>query len=131
MRCAGARCACAHQLVTYAADIGRDADGRPVVLSNRAQAPSGVGYALEARSVISRVFPTLYRDSQVHRLAPFFRSLRVALQELAPANVEDPRIVVLTPGPWNETAFEHAFLASHLGYPLVEGADLVTRQGRV
>ncbi len=121
----------AHQLVTYAADIGRDADGRPVVLSDRAQAPSGVGYALEARSVISRVFPTLYRDSQVHRLAPFFRSLRVALQELAPANVEDPRIVVLTPGPWNETAFEHAFLASHLGYPLVEGADLVTRQGHV
>ena len=118
----------AHQLVSYAADIGRDADGRPVVLSDRAQAPSGVGYALEARSVISRIFPTLYRDSQVHRLAPFFRSLRVALQELAPANVEDPRIVVLTPGPWNETSFEHAFLASHLGYPLVEGADLVMRE---
>ena len=120
-----------HQLVTYAADIGRDAGGRPLVLSDRAQAPSGFGYALEARSVISRVFPTLYRDSQVHRLAPFFRSLRVALQNVAPENVEDPRIVVLTPGPWNETAFEHAFLASQLGYPLVEGADLVTRGGRV
>jgi uncharacterized circularly permuted ATP-grasp superfamily protein/uncharacterized alpha-E superfamily protein len=121
----------AHQLFTYAADIGRDADGRPLVISDRAQAPSGFGYALEARSVISRVFPTLYRDSQVHRLAPFFRSLRVALQEAAPPHVEDPRIVVLTPGPWNETAFEHAFLASHLGYPLVEGTDLVTRRGRV
>jgi uncharacterized circularly permuted ATP-grasp superfamily protein/uncharacterized alpha-E superfamily protein len=120
-----------HQLFTYAADIGRDADGRPFVLSDRTQAPSGFGYALEARSVISRVFPTLYRDSQVHRLAPFFRSLRVALQEVAPPHVEDPRIVVLTPGPWNETAFEHAFLASHLGYPLVEGSDLVTRRGRV
>ena len=121
----------AHELFTYAADIGRDADGRPLVLADRAQAPSGVGYALEARSVISRVFPTLYRDAQVHRLAPFFRSLRVALQEVAPASVEDPRIVVLTPGPWNETAFEHAFLASRLGFPLVEGADLVTRRGRV
>jgi uncharacterized circularly permuted ATP-grasp superfamily protein/uncharacterized alpha-E superfamily protein len=120
-----------HQLFTYGADIGRDSDGRPLVLSDRTQAPSGFGYALEARSVISRVFPTLYRDSQVHRLAPFFRSLRVALQQVAPTNVEDPRIVVLTPGPWNETAFEHAFLASHLGYPLVEGSDLVTRRGRV
>ncbi len=120
-----------HQLVTYAADIGRDVGGRPLVLSDRTQAPSGFGYALEARSVISRVFPSLYRDAQVHRLAPFFRSLRVALQEVAPPNVEDPRVVVLTPGPLNETAFEHAFLASHLGYPLVEGSDLVTRGGRV
>ena len=120
-----------HQLFTYAADIGRDAGGRPLVLSDRTQAPSGFGYALEARSVISRVFPTLYRDSRVHRLAPFFRSLRVALQEVAPENVEEPRIVVLTPGPFNETAFEHAFLASRLGFPLVEGSDLVTRRGRV
>jgi uncharacterized circularly permuted ATP-grasp superfamily protein/uncharacterized alpha-E superfamily protein len=121
----------AHQLFTYAADIGRDAGGRPLVLSDRTQAPSGFGYALQARSVISRVFPSLYRDSQVHRLAPFFRSLRVALVKAAPTDVADPRIVVLTPGPWNETAFEHAFLASHLGYPLVEGSDLVTRRGRV
>lgn len=120
-----------HQLITYAADIGRDGGGRPLVLSDRAQAPSGFGYALEARSVISRVFPSLYRDAQVHRLAPFFRSLRVALQEVAPAGVKDPRIVVLTPGPLNETAFEHAFLASHLGYPLVEGADLVVRRAQV
>jgi uncharacterized circularly permuted ATP-grasp superfamily protein/uncharacterized alpha-E superfamily protein len=120
-----------HQLFTYAADIGRDAGGRALVLSDRTQVPSGFGYALEARSVISRVFPTLFRDSQVHRLAPFFRSLRVALQEAAPPNVDDPRIVVLTPGPWNETAFEHAFLASRLGFPLVEGSDLVTRRGQV
>jgi uncharacterized circularly permuted ATP-grasp superfamily protein/uncharacterized alpha-E superfamily protein len=120
-----------HQLITYAADIGRDAGGRPFVLSDRSQAPSGFGYALEARSVISRVFPSLYRDAQVHRLAPFFRSLRTALARVAPADVEDPRIVVLTPGPLNETAFEHAFLASHLGYSLVEGSDLVTRSGRV
>jgi uncharacterized circularly permuted ATP-grasp superfamily protein len=121
----------AQQLFTYAVDIGRDADGRPHVLSDRTQAPSGFGYALEARAVISRVFPSLYRDSQVHRLAPFLRSLRVALQGVAPPEVEDPRIVVLTPGSWNETAFEHAFLASTLGFPLVEGADLTVRSDGV
>lgn len=120
-----------HQLFNYAVDIGRDKDGNPLVISDRTQAPSGSGYALENRTVISRVLPTLYRDAQVHRLAPFFRSLRVALQEVAPPSVEDPRIVVLTPGPFNETAFEHAVLASSLGYPLVEGRDLTVRGGRV
>jgi uncharacterized circularly permuted ATP-grasp superfamily protein/uncharacterized alpha-E superfamily protein len=119
------------QLFTYAADIGRDEEGRCFVIADRTQAPSGSGYALENRTVISRVLPSLYRDSQVHRLAPFFRSLRVALQEVAPPGVEDPRIVVLTPGPWNETAFEHAVLASSLGYSLVEGPDLTVKNGRV
>jgi len=119
------------QLFSYAADLGRDRDGRSLVIADRTQAPSGSGYALENRTVVSRVLPSLYRDSQVHRLAPFFRSLRVALQEAAPPGVEDPRIVVLTPGPWNETAFEHAVLASSLGYSLVEGSDLTVRDGRV
>jgi len=121
----------AQQLFSYAADLGRDSDGRCLVIADRTQAPSGSGYALENRTVVSRVLPSLYRDSQVHRLAPFFRSLRVALQEAAPPGVEDPRIVVLTPGPWNETAFEHAVLASSLGYSLVEGSDLTVRDGRV
>lgn len=121
----------AQQLFSYAVDIGRDAAGNPRALSDRTQSPSGFGYALEARAVVSRVFPTLYRDSGVHRLAPFLRALRVALQNVAPRGVNDPRIVVLTPGPWNETAFEHAFLASTLGYPLVEGADLTVRSGGV
>ena len=130
--CDGIRLPGAQQLFTYAADIGRDADGRPVVMADRAQAPSGAGYALENRTVIQRVIPSLYRDSQVHRLAPFFRSLRLALKEAAPARAsDDPRIVVLTPGPLNETAFEHAVLASTLGFPLVEGRDLVVRDRRV
>ena len=128
--CDGIRLPGAQQLFTYAADIGRDADGRPVVMADRAQAPSGAGYALQNRTVIQRVIPSLYRDSQVHRLAPFFRSLRLALKEAAPAS-DDPRIVVLTPGPLNETAFEHAVLASTLGFPLVEGRDLVVRDRRV
>ncbi|MGH9022918.1 MAG: circularly permuted type 2 ATP-grasp protein, partial [Acidimicrobiia bacterium] len=78
-----------------------------------------------------RVFPSLYRDSQVHRLAPFFRMLRASLQGVAPPGTDDPRIVLLSPGPWSETAFEHSYLASYLGYPLVEGADLTVRDGRV
>jgi uncharacterized circularly permuted ATP-grasp superfamily protein/uncharacterized alpha-E superfamily protein len=119
-----------NSLTTYAVDIGRDPQGNPVALSDRAQAPSGAGYALENRLVMSRVFPSLYRDAQVHRVAPFFRALRRALQRSAP-NVSDPRIVVLSPGPWSETAFEHAYLASYMGYPLVEGGDLTVESGRV
>ncbi len=118
-------------LVTLAVDLVRDADGGVVVLADRAQSPSGAGYALQNRLVLSRVFPSLYRSLQVHRLAPFFRSLRAALQAAAPAGVDEPRIVILSPGPANETAFEHALLASTLGYSLVEGGDLVAQHGRV
>jgi uncharacterized circularly permuted ATP-grasp superfamily protein/uncharacterized alpha-E superfamily protein len=129
--CQGIRLPGAQQLFTYAADLARDSDGRCIVVADRTQAPSGSGYALENRTVISRVIPSLFRDSQVHRLAPFFRALRLALLEVAPLAAEDPRIVVLTPGPHNETAFEHAVLASSLGYPLVEGRDLTVRGDRV
>jgi len=130
-QCDGIRLPGAQQLFSYAADIGRDQDGRPVVIADHVQAPSGSGYALENRTVISRVLPSLYRDSHVHRLAPFFRALRAALQDVAPPGVDDPRIVVMTPGPWNETAFEHAVMATSLGYPLVEGRDLTVRGDRV
>lgn len=129
--CHGIRLPTKHQLFTYAADLGRDADGRWMVLADKTQAPSGSGYALENRQVMSRVLPSLYRGASVHRLEPFFRQLRAALLEAAPRGVEDPRIVVLTPGPWNETAFEHALLSTRLGYPLVEAADLVVRSDGV
>jgi uncharacterized circularly permuted ATP-grasp superfamily protein/uncharacterized alpha-E superfamily protein len=119
------------QLFTCAVDVARDTDGTLRALSDRTQTPSGAGYALENRIVVSRVFPSMHRDAQVHRLAPFFRTLRSALQAAAPRAAGEPRIVVLTPGPWSATAFEHAFLASYLGYPLVEGADLTVRDGRV
>lgn len=119
------------QLVTAAFDLARDADGEHLVLSDRAQAPAGAGYALQNREVTSRVFPSLYRYSEVHRLAPFFRALRTALVAAAPPDVDDPRVVVLSPGPLSGTAFEHALLARHLGYTLVEGADLTVRRGRV
>ena len=129
--CHGIRIPGEHQLFSYALDLGRDAAGDWVVLADRTQAPSGSGYALENRTVMSRVLPSIYRGAGVHRLEPFFRALRAGLVEVAPRGIDDPRIVVLTPGPWNETAFEHALLSSRLGYPLVEPGDLVVRSDGV
>jgi uncharacterized circularly permuted ATP-grasp superfamily protein/uncharacterized alpha-E superfamily protein len=119
------------QLHVYAADLARTADGQLLVIGDRAQAPSGAGYAIENRMILSRVFPSLYRDSVVHRLALFFRVLRSALTRLAPHAQDNPRIVVLTPGPENETYFEHAYLSAYLGYSLVHGSDLLVRDDRV
>jgi uncharacterized circularly permuted ATP-grasp superfamily protein/uncharacterized alpha-E superfamily protein len=120
-----------HSLILYAADLARGPDGRMSVLSDRTQAPSGTGYALENRTVLSQVFPSVYRDSHVHRLAVFFQDLRASLTGYAPNGSDDPRVVILTPGPLNETYFEHAFLANYLGYTLVRGDELTVRDGRV
>jgi uncharacterized circularly permuted ATP-grasp superfamily protein/uncharacterized alpha-E superfamily protein len=111
----------------YAADLGRGPDGRWWVLSDRSQAPSGMGYALENRLVSSRAFPELYRQMNVERLAPFFRSFREGLA--ASAERSEPRICLLSPGTYSETYFEQAHLARYLGFLLVEGADLVVRDG--
>lgn len=119
------------QLIMYAADLARGPDGRMWVLGDRTQAPSGAGYALENRSAMSRVFPNIFRDTRVERLDGFFQSLRQGLQQIAPQNFDTPSVVILTPGPLNETFFEHAYLASHLGYPLVQGDDLTVRDGYV
>jgi uncharacterized circularly permuted ATP-grasp superfamily protein/uncharacterized alpha-E superfamily protein len=108
-----------------AVDLARSPDGQWWVLSDRTQAPSGSGYALENRTIVSDVLPDLFRNSNVLRLAPFFRAQREALTALAACN--NPRIVLLTPGPYNETYFEHAYLARYLGFTLVEGADLTVR----
>ena len=120
-----------HQLIVYAADLARSADHQMWVLGDRTQAPSGAGYALENRVAMTRVLPSLFRDSHVHRLALFFQSLRLGLNSIAPPAANTPRIVVLTPGPFNETFFEHAYLASYLGYPLVQGDDLTVRDGHL
>lgn len=129
--CAGVRPAGNCYLPLYAADIARAPDGGIWVIGDRAQAPSGAGYALENRVVLSRVLPSLYRDSHVHRVALFFRALRATLSALAPQRREDPRIVLLTPGPGNETYFEHSYLANYLGFMLVQGGDLTVRESRV
>ena len=120
-----------HLLVLYAADVVRGPDGRVQVLSDRTQAPSGAGYALENRVVMSRVLPSLYRDSHVHRLSLFFQNLRASLSALSPRRHADPRVVLLTPGPLNEAYFEHTYLASYLGYTLARGSDLTVQDGQV
>ncbi len=112
-----------------AIDLARAADNRWWVLGDRAQAPSGSGYALENRVVIRRSIPTIFRNEPVERLALFFQAFSDNL--VAQTGRDDPLIVLLTPGPWNETYFEHAYLARYLGIPLVEGADLTVRDNRV
>jgi uncharacterized circularly permuted ATP-grasp superfamily protein/uncharacterized alpha-E superfamily protein len=129
--CHGLRVPGNHYLHFYAVDLGRAPDGTMHVLRDRTQAPSGAGYALENRIVLSRMLPEVFRDCQVQRLAHFFRTFRETLRSIAPAHRENPRIVLLTPGPYNETYFEHAFLARYLNYTLVEGGDLTVRDNRV
>jgi uncharacterized circularly permuted ATP-grasp superfamily protein/uncharacterized alpha-E superfamily protein len=114
-------------LHTYAADLGRGPDGRWWVLSDRAQAPSGAGYALENRLVMSRALPTGYRRMNVQRLAPFFRAFRATLADASKR--QEPRICLLTPGPYSQTYFEQAYLARYLGFLLLEGDDLVVHDG--
>jgi len=120
-----------HPLLLAAADLGRDAAGEWQVIADRAQAPSGIGYAMENRRVISRVLPELYRQAGLHRMAPFFQALRSTLIDSAPDHAPNPRVVVLSPGTMSETAYDQAFVASSLGFPLVEGSDLVMRDGAV
>ncbi|NVN87709.1 MAG: circularly permuted type 2 ATP-grasp protein [Rhodopseudomonas sp.] len=116
-------------LYLYAADIGRGPDGRWWVLGDRTQAPSGAGYALENRLVLSRAFTDLYKSMNVERVAPFFEAFRDALR--ASADRDEPRIGLLTPGTFSETYFEHATLARYLGFLLVEGDDLAVQGDRV
>ena len=120
------------QLVLHATDMVRDRSGTMRVIGDRTQAPSGAGYALENRTVMSRVLPSLFRDSHVHRLSQFFQALRLKLNNLgSQITAEQPRIVILTPGSYNETYFEHAYLANYLGYPLVQGSDLRVSNGHL
>lgn len=115
----------------YAVDLARTPDGRWWVTADRTQAPSGAGYALENRTIVSRAFPELYRDLKVQHLAGFFRTLQETLARQAPSSDEAPLVVVLTPGRFNESYFEHLYLARQLGYPLVEGSDLTVRDATV
>ncbi len=118
-------------LPIYAADVIRDPEGRHCVVDDCTQAPSGIGYALENRIVISTVLPEVFRTCQVERLALFYRAFRDCLHALAPHNRDNPRIVLLTPGPYNSTYFEQAYLAQYLGFTLVCGDDLAVRGERL
>lgn len=118
-------------LFLHAVDLARGVDGAWLVLSHSTQAPSGAGYALENRLVLSRVFPDEFRENHVQRLADFFQTARDTLRGLAPSGSDNPNVVLLTPGPYNETYSEQVFLARYLGFSLVEGGDLTVRERRV
>ena len=119
-------------LHVYAADLARAPDGAWWVVADRTQAPSGAGYAVENRQIISRAFPDLFHELHVRDLSTFVRTLQDTLQNCAPvARGETPLSVLLTPGRFNETYFEHVYLARLLGVPLVEGQDLTVRADTV
>lgn len=120
-----------HYLHLYAADLTRSPDGQWWVVADRTQAPSGAGYALENRLIVSRVFSELFRQQNVRHLAQYFATLRDSLTQHAPRGDGPTLAVVWTPGPYNETYFEHALLARYLGFPLVEGGDLTVLGGKV
>ena len=129
--CHGVRVSGDTYLHLLAVDLARGPDGEWWVISDRTQAPSGAGYSLENRIVMAETFPDLFREFQVKRLASFFRSFRDTLLRLSPAARDNPRVVLLTPGPYNETYFEHSYLARYLGFRLVQGGDLTVRDSRV
>lgn len=134
-------------LHSYAVDIARAPNGKWWAVSDRTQAPTGAGYALENRTIISSAFPELFRDLNIQRLSGFFSSMRDSLSHwgrqcaqkqhqtnpnIEPLSVgEQPLIVILTPGPFNETYHEQSYLAGYLGFPLVQGNDLTVRNGVV
>ncbi len=127
----------------YALDLARAPNGRWWVVADRTQAPSGAGYALENRAIMARTFPDLLRELKVKPLAGFFSTMRDSLADwgrwcaahgndnIPLRDSELPLIVLLTPGPYNETYYEQAYLARYLGLPLVEGSDLTVRNGIV
>lgn len=119
------------KLVMYGVDLARGSDGQFYILSDRTQAPAGMGYALENRTVMTGVLPQVFQRGAVRRLADFFRTFQQALSALSPRPGSAPTVVILSPGANSETYFEHAYLAAYLGYSLVQGDDLTVREGKV
>src|SRR5574337_175148 len=120
-----------HQLFLHGCDVSRDRSGEFLVNADWTQAPSGAGYALADRRVVAHAVPDLYQRVGPRPASPFAQALRLALIDVAPEAAEDPVVVVLSSGIHSETAFDQAYLASVLGFPLVESADLVVRDGKL
>ncbi|WP_029116951.1 circularly permuted type 2 ATP-grasp protein [Mycobacterium sp. URHB0044] len=120
-----------HQLFLHGCDISRNKGGDFVVNADWTQAPSGAGYALADRRVAAHAMPDLYERIGPRPASPWAQALRLALIDAAPESAEEPVVVVLSPGIHSETAFDQAYLASVLGFPLVESADLVVRDGKL
>ncbi len=125
----GVKPASGHFLHFVAFDIGRGPKGQWWVIGDRTQAPSGAGFALENRIATSRIYSEHFARNNVHRLAGFFRAFRDRLQDMRGG--VDSRVGILTPGPMNDTYFEHAYIARYLGFMLLEGEDLIMRDGHL
>ncbi|MCW1958612.1 MAG: circularly permuted type 2 ATP-grasp protein, partial [Mycobacterium sp.] len=120
-----------NHLFMLGCDVSRSAEGQFLVNRDWTQAPSGAGYALADRRVVAQAVPEFYERIRPRAVSPFAQALRLALIDAAPEAAEDPVVVVLSPGIHSETAFDQAYLATVLGFPLVESADLVVRQGKL
>ena len=118
-------------LLNIAFDLARGPDGKMWLLDIRTQSPSGSGYALENRIVMSEVLPELNKNTYRARLSTYFNDLQLAVDKLGNSTNDNPNVVFLTPGPGNETYFEHVYMSSYLGYTLVQGSDLLVRDGFV
>ncbi|PWB61311.1 MAG: hypothetical protein C3F16_08605, partial [Betaproteobacteria bacterium] len=112
-------------------DLVRDADGKYYVLEDNLRTPSGVSYMLENRKMMMRLFPELFALQSIRPVDHYPDMLLETLRELAPRDVENPVIVLLTPGHFNSAYFEHAFLAQQMGIELVEGQDLFVQDRTV
>jgi len=115
----------------YAGHVVRGPDGGWMVLADRTQGPSGAGYAVENRVIMSRILPQDFHALYVERLASFFIALRETLLSIAPRNRDNPRVVLLSPGARSSMYFEDGYLARYLGYSLAEGGDLTVRGSQV
>ena len=112
-------------------DLVRDEQGAFCVLEDNARTPSGVSYVVENRHLMLRAFPDLVAGMKLRPVDDYGRRLRNAMDEIAPEGIDDPQVVLLSPGIYNSAYFEHVFLAREMGVPLVEGADLTVEDDRV
>ncbi|MEL6523805.1 MAG: circularly permuted type 2 ATP-grasp protein, partial [Pseudomonadota bacterium] len=117
-----------HLLNTLSFEIGRGPDGKWWVISDLIEAPSTVGFAIENRIAMSRVFPNFFNRANIHRLAGYFKEFQQTLLELK--GRREGEIALLSPGPMNQNYAEHAYLARYLGLLLVEGEDLIVQDGQ-
>ncbi|WP_151702764.1 circularly permuted type 2 ATP-grasp protein [Nitrincola alkalilacustris] len=118
-------------LILHGTDLIRDHQGQWQVLGDWTQSPAGAGYALENRITLARALPSLYRDAPLKRLAGFLQAQHRCLAGMARSQRDEPNIVLLSPGPASPGYFEHAWLANYMNFSLVEGDDLVVRDGQV
>ncbi len=112
-------------------DVVRDENGDFLVLEDNARTPSGVSYVVENRHLMQRAFPDILAGMRLRPVDDYGRRLLAAMTEIAPEGVDQPQVVLLSPGIYNSAYFEHVFLAREMGVPLVEGADLMVEEDRV